>query len=196
MNMIRQIAPGLRIAVVMTILTGLVYPATATILSQALFPDKANGSLVVRNGQIIGSILLGQNFSRADYFHPRPSAAGEQGYDGSISGGSNLGPTSQELFDRIKTAGERFRSANPEFHGPIPADMVTASSSGLDPHISPASALAQVRRVAASRHTDPSHIQRLVIQFTEGRLWGILGEPRVNVLALNLALDEAFPSSK
>ncbi len=190
--MIRQLVPAFRLTLLFTILTGLVYPGIVTGLCQVLFPSQANGSLIEKNGRIVGSQLIGQNFTRAEYFHPRPSAAGS-GYDASLSSGSNLGPTSRKLFDRVKASAEQFRAENPDFSGPIPADMLTASGSGLDPHISPASADAQVSRVAKARGTDPAQIRQLIAEFTAGRALGILGEPGVNVLELNLALDERFP---
>lgn len=192
----QQILPGLRLKLVMTILLGVVYPLALTGICQALFPERANGSLIVRNGTVIGSMLIGQNFTKAEYFQPRPSAAGTNGYDATASGGSNYGPTNQKLADRVKAAAEKFKQDNPDFSGPLPADLLTTSASGLDPHLSPDSAMAQVSRVAAARHVPTAQIQQLVAQFTEGRDLGILGEPRVHVLALNLALDEKFPASK
>ncbi len=192
----RQLLPGLRITLLLTVVTGLIYPGVVTGLCQALFKDKANGSLITRNGQVIGSPLIGQTFTRPEYFQPRPSAAGNDGYDATASGGSNLGPTSQKLIDRTKASVEKFRKENPDFTGPIPADIVTASASGLDPHLSPAAAAAQVPRVAQTRHADAAQIQRLVDSSTESRDLGFLGEARVNVLLLNLALDQQFPVAK
>jgi len=194
--MFRQLLPGLRLTLVLTVLTGLVYPGVVTGICQVLFPRQANGSLISSNGRVIGSSLIAQSFARPEYFQPRPSAAGAQGYDASISSGSNLGPTSQKLFDRVKSSVEEFRRENPDFQGPIPADILTASGSGLDPHISPAAALAQVGRVAKARRADPVEVQKLVAELSERRDLGFLGEPRVNVLTLNLALDERFPSSR
>jgi K+-transporting ATPase ATPase C chain len=192
--MLQQLLPALRITLVMTVLTGLIYPLAVTGLCQALFHDKANGSLITLNDQVVGSSLIGQNFTKARYFQPRPSAAGNDGYDPTASGGSNLGPTNQKLIDRVKASVEKFRKENPTFKGPLPADLVTTSGSGLDPHISPASAAAQVQRVARARGISPDQLQSIVDEHTEGRDLGFLGEPRVNVLLLNLALDRQYPS--
>jgi potassium-transporting ATPase KdpC subunit len=189
----QQLLPALRITLVMTVLTGLIYPLAVTGLCQVLFHDKANGSLITVNDQVVGSALIGQNFSRKQYFQPRPSAAGNDGYDPTASGGSNLGPTNQKLIDRVKASVEKFRKENPTFKGPLPADLVTTSGSGLDPHISPASAAAQVNRVARARGIPAEQLQSIVDKHTEGRDLGFLGEPRVNVLLLNLALDRQFP---
>ena len=176
----------------MTILTGLIYPGVVTGLCQLLFHDQANGSLITVNGQIVGSSLIGQAFSRPKYFHGRPSAAGN-GYDGTASGGSNLGPTSQKLIDRVKTDVADFRKENPDYIGLIPADLLTASGSGLDPHISAASAEAQVARVAKARGASEERIRLLIAANREGRDLGFMGEPRVNVLKLNLDLDRQLP---
>ena len=194
--MLKQLIPALRITLFLTILTGLLYPGLVTGLCQALFPARANGSLIVRDGRVIGSSLIGQKFTKPEYFHPRPSAAGPNGYDASASSGSNLGPTSRKLVDRVKAAVEQFRKENPDFQGSIPSDILTASASGLDPHISPAAAQAQVSRVARARGVDAARIAMLVAQFTDGRGLGFLGEPRVNVLALNLELDTRAPLAK
>jgi len=188
-----QILPGLRIKVLFTVLLGIVYPLTITGICQVFFPHQANGSLVESGGKVIGSELIGQNFTKPEYFQPRPSAAGNDGYDATASGGSNYGPTNQKLADRVKASVDKFRKDNPDYHGPIPADLVTASASGLDPHLSPDSALAQVPRVAQARGVSIDEVGKLVAQFTEPPDLGILGDPRVNVFKLNLALDRQFP---
>jgi K+-transporting ATPase ATPase C chain len=191
-----QILPGLRIKIFMTVLLGVVYPLAITGISQIAFPHRANGSLVTSGGKVIGSELIGQNFTKPEYFQPRPSAAGSDGYDGTSSSGSNLGPTSKKLIDRVQGSLEKFRKENPDYHGPIPADLVTASASGLDPHISPESALAQAPRIAKTRNIAAAQVQQLIAQHTEGPELGLLGEPRVNVLQLNLALDERYSPRK
>jgi K+-transporting ATPase ATPase C chain len=183
------LAPAFRITLVLTALTGLVYPAVVTGVAQVVFPAQAHGSLVRAGGRVVGSALIGQNFTRPEYFHPRPSAAGASGYDATASSGSNYGPTSQKLMDRVKASIAQYRRENPGYSGPIPADAVTASASGLDPHISPANAEIQVARVARARHVDPAEVRALVKQYTERPWLGFIGEPRVNVLQLNLALD-------
>jgi K+-transporting ATPase ATPase C chain len=188
-----QLAPAFRFTLLMTILTGLIYPGVVTGLCQLLFPRSANGSLVTVNGKIAGSALLGQNFTKPEYFHPRPSAAGNDGYDATASNGSNYGPTNQKLIDRVKADVAKFRKENPDYNGPIPADLVTTSASGLDPDISPASALAQAPRVAQARGATLDQVRQLVEDHSEGRQLGFFGEPRVNVLALNLDLDQRFP---
>ena len=180
----------------MTVLTGLVYPGVVTGLCQVLFHKQANGSLITQNGQIVGSRLIGQNFAKPEYFHPRPSAAGNDGYDPTASGGSNLGPTNQKLYDRMKAAAAQFHKENPSYTGAIPADALTASASGLDPEISVANAEAQAARVADARKTSPEQILDTVRQFTTQRDLGFLGEARVNVLELNLALDQKYPPSQ
>jgi K+-transporting ATPase ATPase C chain len=189
----RQIAPSFRLMVCFTILTGLIYPVVVTGICRIVFPHRADGSLIVVNGRIVGSSLIGQNFTKPEYFHPRPSAAGNDGYDPTASGGSNYGPTSQKLLDRVKASIEKFRAENPVYSGPIPVDLVTASGSGLDPDISPASAEAQAARVAKARGVDGAQIRSLIATHTQGRQWGFLGEPRVDVLELNLDLDRHFP---
>ncbi len=190
--MLKQLAPALRMTVLLTVLTGLLYPAVVTGLCQLLFKTQADGSLVLKNGQVIGSSLLGQNFTKPEYFHPRPSAAGNDGYDPTASQGSNLGPTSQKLYDRMKAAAAQFRNENPDFTGPIPADALTASGSGLDPDISVANAHIQAARVAKARGVSAPTIESLIASATAGRDLGFLGEPRVNVLKLNLELDSQF----
>jgi K+-transporting ATPase ATPase C chain len=185
----------LRIAIIMTLATtiifGILYPLAVTGLAQLFFPAKANGSLITANNKIIGSALLGQSFSAPGYFHSRPSAAGD-GYDANGSGGSNLAPTNHALLDRINSDVQKLQAENPGT--PIPADLVTTSASGLDPHISPAAAEFQIPRIARERHLPESSIRTLIAQHTEQRQLGVLGEPRVNVLQLNLALDALTPN--
>jgi K+-transporting ATPase ATPase C chain len=191
--MLQQLMPALRMVALLTVVTGLLYPGVVTGLCRIFFKDQAKGSLVVVNGQVIGSSLLGQNFTKPEYFHGRPSAAGNDGYDATASGGSNLGPTSQKLYDRVKASAAQFRKDNPRFTGPIPADALTASGSGLDPDISLANAQAQAARIAQARNVGLAYIQKVIDTGTEDRTFGLLGEPRVNVLKLNLALDQHFP---
>jgi K+-transporting ATPase ATPase C chain len=193
--MLQQLMPAFRMTVLLTVLTGLIYPGVVTGICQLIFHQQANGSLVVRNGQVVGSTLLAQNFTRPEYFHPRPSAAGSDGYDPTSSSGSNLGPTSQKLYDRMKAAADQFRKENPEFTGAIPADALTDSGSGLDPQISIANAEAQTARVAKARGITANEVEKLVASATDGRDFGFLGEPGVNVLKLNLALDREFPKN-
>jgi potassium-transporting ATPase KdpC subunit len=187
---------NLRIAVLMTLLTtvlfGLLYPLAVTGLGQLFFPSQANGELIKKNAQIVGSRLIGQPFSSDLYFHPRPSAAGN-GYDpvAGSGGASNLGPTNRQLLDRVKGDVEKLHAENPNV--PIPVDLVTTSGSGLDPDISPAAAEFQIPRVAKARHVTEKQIQALVAKHTLGRQFGIFGEPRVNVLELNLDLDATYP---
>jgi len=186
---------NLRIAILFTIVTtvvfGLVYPLGVTGLAQLLFPSKANGSLLVRNGRVIGSKLLGQPFSSPGHFHSRPSSAGT-GYDASQSSGSNLGPTNHQLIERVKADVEKLRAENPGV--PVPIDLVSASASGLDPEISPAAAEFQIPRVARERGMNEADVRALVQKHTLGRQFSFLGEPRVRVLELNLDLDEVHPS--
>jgi potassium-transporting ATPase KdpC subunit len=191
-----QIKITILATIVLTILFGLAYPLVFTGLAQVLFPHQANGSLVTVNGKVAGSELIGQSFTKPEYFHSRPSAAGNNGYDATNSSGSNLGPTNQKLVDRVKADVQKFRAENPDYTGPIPADLLTSSASGLDPHISPASAEAQVARVAKARGVTPGRIAELVAKHTDGRQWGIFGEPRVNVLLLNIDLDHSVPLRK
>jgi K+-transporting ATPase ATPase C chain len=184
---------AVRATVVTLVLTGLAYPLAMTGAAQVLFPYRANGSLVTdEKGTVVGSELIGQAFTRPEYLWPRPSAAGSNGYDATASGGSNLGPTSLKLRDRITAEIARLTETNPDATGPIPADLVTASASGLDPHLSPAAALWQVPRVARARNVAPERVQALIEANIEGRTFGVLGEPRVNVLLVNLALDRQF----
>ena len=188
-----QIAPAFRLMLVLTVLTGLIYPGVVTAVCQAVFHWQANGSMLKADGREIGSALIGQNFSKPEYFHPRPSAAGNDGYDATASGGSTYGPTNQKLIDRVKSSVEQFRKENPDYTGPIPADLVTASASGLDPEISPASAEAQAARVAKARGASLEQVDQLISHNTKGPDVGFLGKPRVNVLKLNLELDRQFP---
>jgi K+-transporting ATPase ATPase C chain len=184
---------ALRATIVTLVLTGLIYPFVMTGLAQVLFPWRANGSLVTDDkGNVVGSELIGQGFVNPAYFQPRPSAAGEKGYDATSSSGSNLGPTSKKLQDRINNDLKRLKSENPEAAGPVPAELVTASASGLDPHLSPEAMLWQVPRVAKARGVTLDRIKAVVDSNLEGRTLGILGEPRVNVLMVNLALDRQF----
>jgi K+-transporting ATPase ATPase C chain len=246
--MLKELGPGLRLTLIFTILTGLLYPAVMTGLSELAFPKQANGSLVSVNGKVVGSTLIGQNFAKPEYFHPRPSAAGS-GYDATASGGTNLGPTSAKLlhgttktddkknevvdFDGINlrivhycidndipyessVPLDRFKDSHGDLNdvklikafnndraplvftakAPIPQDAVTASASGLDPHISPANAEAQAARVAKARGVSADQVKQLIAQSTEKADLGFLGEPRVNVLMLNIALDQRYPIAK
>ena len=184
---------ALRTTIVTLALTGLLYPFVMTGLAQVLFPWRANGSLVTdEKGQVVGSELIAQGFANPAYFQPRPSAAGEKGYDATSSSGSNLGPTSKKLQDRINDDLKRLKTENPEATGSVPAELVTASASGVDPHLSPEAMLWQVPRVAKTRGVAPERVKSVVDANVEGRTFGILGEARVNVLLVNLALDRQF----
>jgi K+-transporting ATPase ATPase C chain len=194
MNLFKHLYPAVALTIVLTVLVGIVYPFVMTGLSELFFREKAHGSLIEREGKVIGSRLLGQPFKGAGYFHSRPSAAGS-GYDGSASGGTNLGPTSKQLIgEQVEGRSKQLRAENPNRE--IPGDLITSSGSGLDPHISPAAAEFQIPRVARERRMGEEEVRRLVHHHTEGRQFGVLGEPRVNVLELNLALDEASKKKK
>lgn len=192
MSLQRNVLVAVLMTIVTTVLLGVVYPLLVTALAQTIFPEKANGQLMTRDGQVIGSRIIGQAFSSAQYFQGRPSAAGS-GYDAANSSGSNLGPTNKKLVDAVRSNVSRVRNDNPT--APVPIDLVTASASGLDPHISPAAALFQVPRVARARNAAEADIRGLVEAHVEERQFGVLGEPRVNVLLLNLALDQQFPGA-
>jgi potassium-transporting ATPase KdpC subunit len=183
----KQLLTAVLMTMVTTVLLGLVYPLIITGIAQLLFPAKANGSLLQKDDKTIGSRLIGQPFTGPGYFHSRPSAAGEAGYDPMVSGGSNLGPTNQKLISRVEADVARLEAENPK--APVPVDLITTSGSGLDPDISPAAAEFQISRVARERNLSPDEVRRLVEQHTTPRDLGLLGEPRVNVLELNLALD-------
>jgi K+-transporting ATPase ATPase C chain len=189
--MLKEIRPAVVSFLLLTLLTGIAYPLLVTGISQGLMPNQANGSMIVVGGKAAGSELIGQSFSDPKYFWSRPSATGPMPNNASASSGSNLGPTNPALMDAIKARVQALRDADPGNQQPVPVDLVTASASGLDPHISPAAAQYQLARVARVRNLDPNTVNKLVAEHTEGRQFGILGEPRVNVLELNLALDAA-----
>ncbi|OIR09014.1 potassium-transporting ATPase C chain [mine drainage metagenome] len=202
--MLKHLRAALLLLVLMTLLTGLLYPLAVTGLAQALFPHQANGSLIERNGQVVGSALIGQSFSRPGYFWGRPSATTAPDpkdptktvaapYNAANSGGSNLAPSAKALADTVKSREAALRAANPQAPAAVPADLLLSSASGLDPDISPAAAEWQVARVAAARHAPQEEIRRLVAAHIHGRLFGLLGERTVNVLGLNLALDARWP---
>jgi len=193
MSWLKQIYTAVMAILVFTIITGLIYPLVVTLLAQALFNDQANGSLIKKDGQIVGSRLIGQSFSSNEYFYSRPSAAGV-GYDATSSGGTNWGPTNHLLIDRVKVTATSLKKENP--NSLIPVDLVTASASGLDPDISPASAHFQISRVAKARNISEQQIKDLVTKHTKARQFNILGENRVNVLELNLDLDATYPVKK
>ena len=187
--MIKELKPAFLMLLVLTLLTGVVYPLMVTGISQVVFPSQANGSLIEQNGKAVGSSLIGQPFSDPKHFWSRPSATSPYPYNAAASSGSNQGPTNPALPDAVAARIKALREADPDNTANVPVDLVTASASGLDPHISPAAAEYQVNRVARARKLDPSKVRALVAENTEGRQLGVLGEPAVNVLKLNLALD-------
>jgi len=188
--MTNHIKPAIMMLLLFTVLTGIAYPLAVTFIAQIVFPNQANGSLLGSNEQPVGSELIGQAFSRPEYFWGRPSATSPAPYNGGASGGSNQGPTNPALTDAVQARIKALRDAAPSHSEAVPVDLVTASASGLDPHISPAAAAYQISRVATARHLSPDSVRELVDRYTEARQWGVLGEPRVNVLKLNLALDK------
>src|ERR1700744_505112 len=192
-SLVANLRASVLITLVTTVIFGLLYPLAVTAVSQLLFPHQANGSLIEKNGQVVGSELIGQTFSGPGYFHSRPSAAGT-GYDAANSSGSNLAPTNHQLIDRIKSDNEKFHAENP--NAPIPIDLLTSSGSGLDPEISPAAAEFQIARITKERHISDSNVRQLIAKHTIARQFGFLGEPRVRVLELNLDLDATHPMPK
>ena len=198
--MLKEIRPAIVLVVLLTVITGLVYPLAMTGLAGIIFPSQAKGSLIEKDGTVIGSVLIGQNFTDDKYFHGRPSATTAPDpndssktvpapYNAANSGGSNLGPTNKALIDRVKGDVDKLKAENP--NAPVPIDLVTTTGGGLDPHISPEGALFQVPRIAKARNLPEDRVRQLVQEHTDGRTLGLLGEPRVNVLALNLSLDQA-----
>ncbi len=188
--MLKTMSKAFTLLLALTLLTGVVYPLAVTGLAKFIFPQQANGSLIYKDGQAVGSTLIGQNFDDPRYFSNRPSAAGKDGYDAANSSGSNLGPTNKALLDQVAKQAEKVRSDNGlAASSPVPGDLITSSASGLDPDISPQAAAIQVARVAKARNLSAQNVQDLVNKFTEDRQLGFLGEPRVNVLKLNMALD-------
>lgn len=193
----RPLVVAIKMTIVLTVLTGLLYPLAMTGIAHVMFPAQAEGSLIVRNGNVVGSELIGQRFAAPGYFHSRPSAAGDKGYDATASSGSNLGPTNKALIEAVKSRLKGVVEENPGVSpAQVPIDLVTTSGSGLDPEISPAAADIQVARVAKARGLSEEQVRKLVAQSTRGRWMGILGEPGVNVVQLNVALDEAAPISR
>ncbi len=188
--MTNHIKPAMLMLLLFTVLTGIAYPLAVTLIAQIAFPTQANGSLLGSNEQPLGSELIGQTFSRPEYFWGRPSATSPAAYNGGASSGSNQGPTNPALIDAVQARIKALRDADPTHSEAVPVDLVTASASGLDPHISPAAAAYQVSRVAKARQMSPDSVREFVQHYTEARQWGVFGEPRVNVLKLNLALDQ------
>ena len=187
--MLRHLGTALRFSIVTIVLCGLIYPFVMTGIAQVIFPKQANGSLVEVNGKVVGSDIIGQLWTKPEYFQGRPSAAGKNGYDPTSTGGTNLGPTSKKLIDSTKATIQQLEKANPDAGGPPPMDLVTSSGSGIDPDISPEGAYYQAPRVAKARHMSVDAVKTLIAQHVQGRELGFLGEPHVNVLELNLALD-------
>jgi K+-transporting ATPase ATPase C chain len=190
-NTLRHILTGIRYTIVSVIFFGLIYPLVMTGLAQAIFPYQANGSMITVNGKTVGSEIIGQLWTKPQYFQGRPSAAGSKGYDPTSTGGTNLGPTSKKLLDSTAATVKALIAANPDAKGPVPADLVSSSASGIDPEISPEGAYFQIARVAKARRMSQDAVRAIVDAHTRGRDLGFLGEPRVNVLDLNLALDAA-----